>query len=94
MIFMRMRVIGFWKKNWRDKNMPDNIWLYGFDRFDGLKTVGFVVADTDTEAEHKIWQMYNDFGTDEYDLDDLVVWQPKNDESYREDYPDVMEIVY
>lgn len=68
--------------------------VYGFDRFDGLKTVGFVVADTDTEAEHKIWQMYNDFGTDEYDLDDLVVWQPKNDESYREDYPDVMEIVY
>ena len=74
--------------------MPDNIWLYGFDGFNGLKTVGFVVADTDTEAEHKIWQMYNDFGTDEYDLDDLVVWQPKNDEDYREDYPDVMEIVY
>lgn len=31
---------------------------------------------------------------DEYDLYDLVVWQPKNDENYREDYPDVMEIVY
>ena len=38
--------------------------------------------------------MYNDFGTDEYDLYDLVVWQLKNDENYREDYPDVMEIVY
>ena len=88
------KVIGVWLKNWRDKGMPDNIWLYGFDGFNGLKTVGFVVADTDTEAEHKIWQMYNDFGTDEYDLDDLVVWQPKNDEDYREDYPDVMEIVY
>ena len=32
--------------------------------------------------------------SDEYDLDDLVVWQPRNDEDYREDYPDVMEIVY
>lgn len=74
--------------------MPDNIWLYGFDGFNGLKTVGFVVADTDTEAEHKVWRMYNDFGTDEYDLDDLVVWRPRNDENYREDYPDVMEIVY
>ena len=91
---MKTKVIGVWLKNWRDKGMPDNIWLYGFDGFNGLKTVGFVVADTDTEAEHKIWQMYNDFGTDEYDLDDLVVWQPKNDENYREDYPDVMEIVY
>lgn len=56
--------------------MPDNIWLYGFDGFNGLKTVGFVIANTDTEAEHK------------------VVWQPRNDEDYREDYPDVMEIVY
>ena len=55
--------------------MPDNIWLYGFDGFNGLK-------------------MYNEFGTDEYYLDDLVVWQPRNDEDYREDYPDVMEIVY
>ena len=91
---MKTKVIGVWLKNWRDKGMPDNIWLYGFDGFNGLKTVGFVVADTDTEAEHKIWQMYNDFGTDEYDLDDLVVWQPKNDEDYREDYTDVMEIVY
>ena len=91
---MKTKVIGVWLKNWRDKGMPDNIWLYGFDGFNGLKTVGFVVADTDTEAKHKIWQMYNDFGTDEYDLDDLVVWQPKNDEDYREDYPDVMEIVY
>lgn len=91
---LKTKVIGVWLKNWRDKGMPDNIWLYGFDGFNGLKTVGFVVADTDTEAEHKIWQMYNDFGTDEYDLDDLVVWQPKNDENYREDYPDVMEIVY
>lgn len=80
--------------DWRDKGMPDNIWLYGFDGFNGLKTVGFVVANTDTEAEHKVWRMYNDFGTDEYDLDDLVVWQPRNDENYREDYPDVMEIVY
>lgn len=52
------------------------------------------MANTDTEAEHKVWRMYNDFGTDEYDLDDLVVWQPRNDEDYREDYPDVMEIVY
>ena len=52
--------------------MPDNIWLYGFDGFNGLKTVGFVVADTDTEAEYKIWQMYYDFGADEYDLDDLL----------------------
>ena len=74
--------------------MPDNIWLYGFDGFNGLKTVGFVIANTDTGAEHKVWRMYNDFGTDEYDLDDLVVWQPRNDEDYREDYPDVMEIVY
>ena len=74
--------------------MPDNIWLYGFDGFEGIKVVGFVVADTDTEAEQKVWQMYNDFGADEYDLDDLVVWQPKNDDSYREDYPDVMEMVY
>lgn len=91
---MKTKVIGVWLKNWRDKGMPDNIWLYGFDGFNGLKTVGFVVADTDTEAEHKVWRMYNDFGTDEYDLDDLVVWQPRNDENYREDYPDVMEIVY
>ena len=89
-----MKVIGLWLTNWRDKGMPDNIWLYGFDGFNGLKTVGFVVADTDTEAEYKIWQMYNNFGADEYDLDDLVVWKPKNDENYREDYPDVMEIVY
>ena len=58
---MKTKVIGVWLKNWRDKGMPDNIWLYGFDGFNGLKTVGFVVADTDTEAEHKIWQMYNDF---------------------------------
>lgn len=43
--------------------MPDNIWLYGFDGFNGLKTVGFVIANTDTEAEHKVWRMYNDFGT-------------------------------
>lgn len=91
---MKTKVIGVWLKNWRDKGMPDNIWLYGFDGFNGLKTVGFVVANTDTEAEHKVWRMYNDFGTDEYDLDDLVVWQPRNDEDYREDYPDVMEIVY
>lgn len=91
---MKTKVIGVWLKNWRDKGMPDNIWLYGFDGFNGLKTVGFVVANTDTEAEHKVWRMYNDFGTDEYDLDDLVVWQPRNDEDYREDYPDVMEIIY
>ena len=32
--------------------MPDNIWLYGFDGFNGLKTVGFVIANTDIEAEH------------------------------------------
>ena len=44
--------------------MPDNIWLYGFDGFNGLKTVGFVIANTDTEAEHKVWRMYNEFGTD------------------------------
>ena len=37
--------------------MPDNIWLYGFDGFNGLKTVGFVIANTDTEAEHKVWRM-------------------------------------
>ena len=91
---MKMTVIGLWLMNWRDKNMLDNIWLYGFDGFNGVKTVGFVVADTDTEAEHKVLQMYNDFGADEYDLDDLIVWQPKNDDNYREDYPDVMEIVY
>lgn len=74
--------------------MPDNIWLYGFDGFNGIKTVGFVIADTDTEAEQKVWQMYNDFGTDKYNMDDLIVWQPKDDEDYREDYPDIMEIVY
>ena len=27
------KVIGVWLKNWRDKGMPDNIWLYGFDGF-------------------------------------------------------------
>ena len=60
----------------------------------GLNVSAHNIANTDTEAEYKVWQMYNDFGTDEYDLDDLIVWQPKNDENYREDYPDVMEIVY
>lgn len=50
---MKTKVIGVWLKNWRDKGMPDNIWLYGFDGFNGLKTVGFVVADTDTEANIK-----------------------------------------
>lgn len=59
---MKTKVIGVWLKNWRDKGMPDNIWLYGFDGFNGLKTVGFVIANTDTEAEHKVWRMYNDFG--------------------------------
>ena len=45
---MKTKVIGVWLKNWRDKGMPDNIWLYGFDGFNGLKTVGFVVANTDS----------------------------------------------
>lgn len=74
--------------------MPDNIWVYGFDGFYGTKVVGFVIADTDTEAKHKVWQMYNDFGTDEYDLDDLLVWRARDDSNYREDYPNVMEMVY
>lgn len=74
--------------------MPENIWLYGFDSPEGIKIIGFVIADCDAEAYDKVWNMYNDFGTDEFDLDDLVVWKPQNDDNYREDYPDVMEIIY
>ena len=74
--------------------MPENIWLYGFDGFEGIKTVGFVIADIEEDAYNKVRQMYNDFGTDEYILDDLEVWRPRQDDTYREDYPDVMEIVY
>lgn len=72
----------------------NNIWLYGFDGFNGIKVVGFVVANNEDEAYNKIIEMYNDFGTDEFDLNDLVVWKPKNDDNYREDYPDIMEIIY
>ena len=78
----------------RRVNLVNNIWLYGFDGFNGLKTIGFVIANNEDEAYNKIIEMYNDFGTDEFDLDDLVVWNPQNDDNYREDYPDVMEIIY
>lgn len=75
--------------------MPENIWLYGFASPDReFKSVGIVIAESDNEAERKVFEMYNDFGTDEFDLDDLVVWKPQNDDNYREDYPDVMEIIY
>lgn len=81
-----------YKRKERDV-MPENIWLYGFDGFEGTKTVGFVIARSSTEAVDKVWDMYNDFATD-YNLSDLVVWKPEEDDNYREDYPDVMEIVY
>ncbi len=74
--------------------MPENIWLYGFDGFNGIKVVGFVIANNEDEAYSKIIEMYNDFGTDEYNLEDLIVWLPKNDDNYREDYPDIMEMIY
>ena len=71
--------------------MPDNIWLYGFDGFNGLKTVGFVIANTDTEAEHKVWRMYNDFGTDEYDLDDDYEDEMYEDEDDYDEYDEYEE---
>ena len=73
--------------------MPNNIWLYGFDGFERTVTIGFVIADSATEAMDKVWSMYNDFATD-HKLSDLVVWKPENDDNYREDYPNIMEIVY
>ena len=73
--------------------MPENIWFYVFDGFEGTVTIGFVIADSATEAMDKVWNMYNDFATD-YNLSDLVVWKPEEDDNYREDYPGVMEIVY
>lgn len=75
--------------------MPENIWLYGFKEIllGGIRAKGFVIAKSEAEAIDKVWSMYNDFATD-HKLADLVVWEPKNDDNYREDYPDVMEIIY
>lgn len=53
--------------------MPDNIWLYGFDGFNGLKTVGFVVADTDLDTTYYINDIPDGFQCDlwDYYFDDL-----------------------
>lgn len=71
----------------------DNIWLYGFDTPYELKVVGFVIADSEHQAMDRVSEMYNDFATD-YDMEDLVVWNPRDDDNYRDDYPYVMEINY
>ncbi len=71
-----------------------NIWLYGLDKFDKTKILGFVKATTKEKAIEKVYEMYNDFGMSDYWLKHLFCWEVINDENYREDYPDVMEINY
>lgn len=44
--------------------------------------------------QKKIYEMYRDFGDPDYWLDKIIVWNAKEDENYREDYPDIMEINY
>lgn len=71
-----------------------NIWLYGLDDFNKTKILGFVIATSKENAMEKIYEMYNDFGMSDYWLNRLLVWEVIDDENYREDYPDIMEINY
>lgn len=74
--------------------MPENIWLYGFDEVGETKTVGIVIGDTEEEARQHVYDMYNDFGMDDADLDNLIVWKVGDDERYNMEYLHVLELNY
>ena len=74
--------------------MLENIWLYGFNEFSGTKTVGIVIADTEEEARRRVYDMYNDFGTEETELDNIIVWKAVKDRRYDPEYSRILELDY
>ena len=74
--------------------MPENLWLYGFISTEGLETTGIVIADTREAAKHRVYDMYNDFGTEENELDKIVVWKAVEDRRYNPEYSMIFELEY